>query len=387
MKIFLSFLQSQKRHAIPAYGFWEYYIKNGITEAGHEWTECHGIDWALGLVPQSDEELAKWKDITWSKTLAWLKKNPVDMFLSYLYPKQVDISAINEIKKLGIPCINFFCDHVREFRKLPVEFEVFNLNWVPEYKAVDLYIKANYPYINLPMPMWVAPAKRVLIPEINQQLTFIGSKDVQRMLFFEQVVSLAPELPLAIYGSGWTENSATAPEQSIPYTVADKIKFNTNFIRNEGLPAFSRKIKQRNQSINMSDALAAKTDRLLGDDEYNSLSAASMVTIGVNRYPSFRFPLDKPDTYSRLRDIEAPMLGACYLTEWTAGIEQLYDIEKEILTYKDEQSFIEQCHRLSGDAALRKQLKANGQLKALSEHSIPQSIKAIKEKFLCTNDS
>lgn len=381
MKIFLSFLQSEKRHAIPAYGFWEYYIKNGITETGHEWTECPGVDWALGLVPQSDEEHSKWKEITWSKTIDRLKKNPADLFLSYLYPKQVDVSAVNEIKKLGIPCVNFFCDHVREFRKLPAEFEVFDLNWVPEHKAISLYKKANRPYINLPMPMWVNPAKRVLKPEINQQLTFIGSKDIQRVLFLERVISLAPDLPLAIYGSGWQDDNLIAHGSSLEYTFAKKIKFNTDFIKNEGLEAFVRKIKHRKRAAHVSGALETITNRLLGDDEYNSLSAASMVTIGINRYPSFKFPLDKPDTYSRLRDIEAPMLGACYLTEWTEGIEDLYDTEKEILTYKDDVSFIEQCRRLMRDPMLRKQLKKNGQLRALSGHTVSRSIEAIRIKI------
>jgi hypothetical protein len=175
-------------------------------------------------------------------------------------------------------------------------------------------------------------------------------------------------------------------EYSPEYTFAKKIKFNTDFIKNEGLQAFVRKIKQRKQSASISEALSAKTNRLLGDDEYNNLSAASMVTIGVNRYPSFRFPLDSPDTYSRLRDIEAPMLGACYLTEWTEGIENLYDIEKEILTYKDESSFIEQCQRLSEDFELRKKLKESGQLKALTKHCIPESIKAIKTTVYGADD-
>jgi hypothetical protein len=56
---------------------------------------------------------------------------------------------------------------------------------------------------------------------------------------------------------------------------------------------------------------------------------------------SYIIPIDQPNTYSRLRDIEAPMLGACYLTEQTEGLECLYDIGNEIEIYKDPESFIE----------------------------------------------
>ncbi len=48
MNIFLSFLQSDQQHPIPAYDFWQYYIKNGITEAGYQWTECPDADWKHG---------------------------------------------------------------------------------------------------------------------------------------------------------------------------------------------------------------------------------------------------------------------------------------------------------------------------------------------------
>ena len=70
------------------------------------------------------------------------------------------------------------------------------------------------------------------------------------------------------------------------------------------------------------------------DLEYVEITQQSMITLGVNRYPSFRYPLNKPDTYSRLRDLEAPMLGACYLTEWTEGLDDLYELGTEIETYK-----------------------------------------------------
>jgi len=83
VNIFLSFLQSAKLHPIPAYSFWQYYIKNGIAEAGYQWSECTDVDWALGLVAKNKEEQSRWKEDAWSKTVNWLKKHPADLFLRY----------------------------------------------------------------------------------------------------------------------------------------------------------------------------------------------------------------------------------------------------------------------------------------------------------------
>lgn len=381
MKIFLSFLQSKIMHPIPAYDFWQYYIKNGIEEAGYEWSEHPDVDWARGLVPQSREELAIWKEETWNKTVGWLKKNPVDLFLSYLYPEQIDISAIKEIQKLGIPCINFYCDNIRQFRTIPPEFGVFDLNWVPEHKAVRMYKKAGYPFTNLPMPMWITPQLRLGRKEVNRQVTFIGSKDIQRTMFFEDVVKKAPDIDLHIYGNGWSDNTVQQSSLDGRNSISKKLANQFSFIAQQGTMSYIRKIKQRNTDAAISKALNSKLKGIISFDEYNELTAGSMITAGINRYPSYRFPLTKPDTYPRLRDIEAPMLGACYLTEYAEGLEQLYDIDKEIAVYRNADDFIEKVGDLSANASLRKTLREGGQKRALTEHSIPRSLNKISERL------
>lgn len=374
MKIFLSFLQSGKQHAIPAYSFWEYYIKNGIMEAGHSWDEVPGLDWASGIVPKSAGEQNSWRENAWEQTVNYLKKNPADIFLSYLYPTQIDRDAILRIKNMGIPCVNFFCDNVREFKKIPVEFSVFNLNWVPEHKAMALYKKANYRCINLPMPIWLDPKLRSLQNECNDQATFIGSKDIQRLLFFEQVISECPSLPLAIYGNGWNENTPSPMPGNIGYRFSDKIANQYNFIKRRGILPYMRKLKHRAAPSDISPALRLKINGAISFEKYNQLSAGSMVTVGINRFPSFNFPLSHPNTYSRLRDIEAPMLGACYLTEYTEGIEDLYDLDTEIVVYKSAVDFIEKVRWLQSNSGVRKKLRLNGQKRALLDHSIPRSL-------------
>ncbi|MDB5145713.1 MAG: hypothetical protein JWQ66_4426 [Mucilaginibacter sp.] len=381
MKIFLSFLQSDKHYAIPAYSFWQYYIKNGITEAGHTWTEHPHVNWALGLVPQSKADHLRWKENAWSKTLAWLKKHRADLFLSYLYPEQIDINAVSEIQKMGIPCVNFFCDNVRNFNKAPAEFSVFDLNWVPEFKAIKMYQNAGHNYINLPMPMWVDPKFRIFPDESSRKITFIGSKDIQRLRFFESIVSLSPQIPLTIYGSGWDESLSSGTVLPQDYTLIKKLIHQSTFIKNNGVIPYLRKLGQHNISNSASPALKAKIGGLICFEDYNKLTAQSMITIGVNRYPSLNFPVSRPDTYSRLRDIEAPMLGACYLTEQTEAIENLYDIGNEIELYNNEEIFVEKVKELQADKNKRGKLKINGQKRALLDHSIPQSLNKIFKRL------
>lgn len=384
MTIYLAFLQSKIQHQIPAYSFWEYYIKNGIEEAGYKWAEGE-VDWAEGLVNTLDKKkLAKWKTVTWEKTVTDIKlkhnKKPITFFLSYLYPHQVEEQAIKEIQKIGIPCINFFCDNVREYTNIPKEFGIFDLNWVPEYKAIKMYKKANYPNINLPMPMWVHPKHRNLTPIQNDDISFIGSKDVQRWLLFEELSKQS--LNLNIYGTGWQnqdslDNEYLSPKKNITLTLKNQFAFLTKF----GTKAYIRKLQQRNlqlsNSINLQKYLKGKPNF----EEYISITQQSAITLGVNSYPSFNYTLNKPNTYSRLRDIEAPMLGACYLTQYTEGLEFMYDLGSEIEVYYSNTDLIEKIDALKINKVKRDKLRLMGQKKALSVHCIINSINKVADYF------
>lgn len=101
----------------------------------------------------------------------------------------------------------------------------------------------------------------------------------------------------------------------------------------------------------------------------------------MNRYPSWRFPPEQPDTYSRLRDIEAPMAGACYLTEWTQGLDQLYELGREIETYRDAAELVEKSRALAGDPPRRKRMREAAQRRALNDHAIAETIRRVAARL------
>jgi hypothetical protein len=180
MRIILSCLQSLRRHDIPAYDFWRTYFVEGCREASIDVLEVPGVDWAEGLtLAEGSEEFDLWRSCTWEQTLAFAKdeqeRGGVDFFLGYLYPEQVDVPAVHELRRAGIPCVNFFCDNVREFRKVPAAYAPFDLHWVPEYEALPMYRRAGLPHIHAPMPCWI-PEKLRTMPE-QAACSFIFVKD------------------------------------------------------------------------------------------------------------------------------------------------------------------------------------------------------------------
>ncbi|EAW38823.1 glycosyltransferase [Lyngbya sp. PCC 8106] len=384
MRIFLVCQQSLKNHLVPAYQFWEDYFKKGIEEAGHEWVEAQNIDWAEGLVYLDKKALNTWRDLTWSLTLSAIKKEhrkkPINLFLSYLFPKQVEPTALKEIQKLGIPCVNFFCDNIREFTKIPPVFYEFDLHWVPEFKAIKMYQKARQNYIYAPMPVWIPPEQRTWDHPEHYGVSFIGSRDIQREALLAQVLNLG--ISLEIRGSAWNKaetpsSTLIKPEKTFYKTLVNQV----NFLTANGINAWYGKATYKRQTRipddYFKDAVKPKPD----PQEYVNIIQQSRITLGINRYPSYQYPFSKPDTYSRMRDIEAPMMGACYLTEWTEGLEHLYELGEEIETYCTAEEMVDKIHKLEADPERRKKMRFQAQKRVVSQHTVSQTLDKIINKM------
>ena len=383
MRIALICLQDLQPHPIPAYRFWSDYFKNGIVEAGHAWTEVPGVDWAAGISRLPPEAQARWRAETWNRTLDHVVQEErrgrrVDLFLSYLYPEQIDPEAIKELRRLGIPCVNFFCDNVREFTRVPDEFRPFDLHWVPEWEALAMYARAKLPHCFAPMPAWIPMGARVPVVGELDQVTFIGSADVLRRSLLSHAIALGA--PILIGGRGWQNALAANPTPTVAGgepNVGTTIENQIAFLRRHGVRAWTRKSWRRLRPAKLPFLPAANLLPEIDDGDYLRLTKQSTVTVGINRVPTFRHSHRRPLCYSRLRDIEAPMMGACYLSEWTAGLGQLYDLGTEIETYRTAEELVGKVRELRSDPVKRQRLRRLGQRRALTDLTIARSIEKV----------
>lgn len=397
MKILLAAQQSPHRYPIAGYAFWAPYLRNGLTEAGHEVIEPDGLDWPRALVISPAAELKSWRGQTWSVFAKAARDHRPDVVLTYLFPEQIDVSAVKEIRALGIPFVNFYCDHIRQFRQLPEEFGCFDLNWVPEKRALPWYKARGWQALHAPMPAWIRQEARHLRDETSGPALFIGTRDSLREDLLGRAIARGAEIDIC--GHDWLApltSPATTPAKT---ALADEAVANspqTAAGRNAGTSeTIVRQIKllreagwrvlyHKWQYKRGEGQFAAQTRSRIrpAPDSVEAFIAAlqqAPVFIGINRYPSFHYAFHKPDTYSRLRDIEAPMAGACYLTEWADDLPDWYEIGREVETYQNALELQAKLADLNQPAAgeRRKQLRRAAQSKALNELSIPVTISKI----------
>ena len=381
MRILLSCQQSLKKQPLPAYSHWRNYFVAGLVEAGHEVVEVANVDWAEGMTYPTGSELDAWRTRTWETVETFVRQKiaqqTIHLFVGYFYPEQVEVSAIRELQRMGIPCVNFFCDNVREFLKPPAEYSPFALHWVPEFEALPMYEAARLPHVHAPMPCWVSAELRSASLLETEPATFIGSADVLRRNLLGQ--ALRGGADFTIRGNGWLVD--TAAQSKKVRTAATLINNQIDLVKRRGLGGLLTKIESRMPPLRPPLIEELRIGAPLSEAEYFRVSREAMVTIGVNRVPTANRSLHRPLVYSRLRDIEAPMLGACYLTEWTEGLEHMYEVGKEIETYRTAEELKSKLDDLRRNPSRRGTMREGAQRRALSTLSVARSIERIGAYF------
>jgi hypothetical protein len=378
VRILLSCLQSLRPHEIPAHSFWRDYFVRGAAEAGFEVIEVPGVDWAEGITDLTTAAAEAWREQTWARTLEFARqeqaRDGLDFFLGYLYPQQIEPAAIAELRRGGTPCVNFFCDNVREFRSVPGVYRGFDLHWVPEFEALPMYAAAGFPRVHAPMPCWIPESLRAVPERETEPPTFIGSADLLRRQLFGDAI--ADGAALTIRGPGW---GSDAPMKRGVSRSGGLLVNQRALVARHGWSAVAAKISDRLTPLRVTPVPESCFSHAVYGDEYLRVTREARVTLGVNRVPVTRRPLRRPLLYSRLRDIEAPMLGACYLTEHCEGVAHLYDVGREIETYSTAAELAEKLRMLERDGRRRAAMRAAGQRRALSEHSVAATLGRVVE--------
>jgi spore maturation protein CgeB len=107
-------------------------------------------------------------------------------------------------------------------------------------------------------------------------------------------------------------------------------------------------------------------------EEVPKLFAQSKIVLGVGAIGH------SSDFYAlKMRDFDGPMSGSCYITHDNKDLESLYDIGKEIVTYKSINECVEKVRYLLENATERERIAHAGYLRALRDHTWTHRFKGL----------
>ncbi len=371
-------------------GLWSGNFYPALRQLGHEIVESQ-----VDLLPASRfmqithhftrEELAARADITQrilDEVRAAHLQRPIDVFLSYFYNSHFDPTGFDEIRKLGIPSVNFYCNSVHQFEAVAEIAARADFSWHPEKVAHARYARVGA------KPVWVQMAAD---PEIyhpvpgiprERKACFIGLRYADRDRWIATLIR--EKIPVAIYGPGWRADAKNKMEffessseylgrlHTKPGSYASYLEALRQMISKHGfLAGFSLAFKRSQYRKETQELTALFLPYAKGPIPFQKISeilAANELCLNFSNVWADG-PCSALIAHVRLRDFEGPMCRACYLTGHTDEIEEFYDIGKEIDTYRTTEELIDKARFYLEHADAAERLRERGFARARRDHT------------------
>jgi hypothetical protein len=325
--------------AVPRSAWVDLNLRRSLEDMGHElvrfdfpgWPDDADAAWLKFGKPRTNERLVQlFRDEH--------SKRPLDLFYGYLYSSVAYPATIDLIRQSGVPTVNFSCNNVHQFELVRDIAPHFDLCVVPEQAAQADFVRAGA----RPIRIQLAANPRVYRPYPEPRIydvTFVGQRYAERADFLDHLHHNAVQV--RAWGAGWQ------PRKRLDMA---HLKAAAALVEDERFDGLRRLVRRTPSSAltNSSTPAADGVDtsayggpRLLQRDLVRMFSA-SRLSLGFATAGSSHLT-NKRLTHLRLREFEAPMSGALYLTEDQPELGEYFEPGTEMLTYVDRDDLLDKA--------------------------------------------
>ena len=320
--------------AVPRSAWVDLNLRRSLEDMGHQlvrfdfpgWPDDADADWQAHGKPRTNQKLVN----------AFRAAGRLDLFFGYFYSSVVYPETIRQIKQSGVPIVNFSCNNVHQFELVREIAPEFDLCVVPEQAAqadfervgarpVRIQLAAN-PRVYRPMP----------VPR-SYEVTFVGQRYADRAELLGHLH--ANGVAVRAWGAGWQARKRLDVAQ---------LKAGLALLEDERWDGIRRLLRSRlgaavatTHSSDTVDTSAFGGPRLLQRDLVTMFSRSRLslgfATAGDSHRSAQRL------THLRLREFEAPMSGALYLTEQQQELAEYFTPGQEVLTYTDRDDLLDKA--------------------------------------------
>jgi spore maturation protein CgeB len=386
-------------------GLWSANFYPALRDMGHEIIESQTdllpasrfMDIPGSFTREEKEVRARTTEQILAEVRAAHLRGSINLFLSYFYNAHFDPAGFDELRRLGIPSVNFYCNSIYQFNLVDAVATKADFAWHPEKDARQSYlgIGAN--------PVWVQmaadPGVYRPIPAIRRlpKACFVGQRygDRDRWLAF----LIRAGVPVEIYGTGWKCSAGADPSPNSGMKESKSVYLGRqkpvpgswqSYLavarHNVDLAGFSRgvlrsahQLKYRRETRALTPLIASSARGPAKD--VSTVFAAHDVCLNFSNVWSDGRPCSRLVPHIRLRDFEAPMSRTCYLTGHSDEITEFYDVGREIDTYRSPEELVDKARFYLQNSDAAETLREAGYRRALRDHTWKRRFEELFQKI------
>lgn len=377
----------------PSYfygGLWSANFYPALRELGHDLVESQTdlyptsrfMDVAGNFTTDEAQVRAETTERILDEVRQALRQGPIHLFLSYFYNAHFDPDGFNEIRRLGIPSVNFYCNSIHQFPLVAAIAAQADFSWHPERDASASYRGVGANPVHVQMGADPAVYRPIAGTTRQAKACFIGQRYADRDRLAVDLLDAG--VPLDLYGSGWQGDAHalpnTKPEESRVYlgrVHAQPGSFGSYWravekaIRTGGVGPGLIQVVQRWRDRFAARAMSPRLQRAAkgrATDVAATFAAYDVVVNFSNVWADAR-PGSELIPHVRLRDFEAPMARTCYLTGHLEEIEAFYELGTEIDTYRTTDELVEKTRFYLRHPDAAERLRNAGYRRARRDHT------------------
>jgi spore maturation protein CgeB len=293
------------------------------------------------------------------------RARPLDLVITYVHGSHLEPAAIDRVRERVAPILEFHCNNIHQFHLVRRIAKHFTLCLVPEREALADYRRAGAtPWY---FPMAANPAVYRPRPgPVRYGATFAGQRYGDRTALV--LALLDAGIDTHVFGQGWTwgpggdasrtpaaeQGAAGALGQLVSQTLAGRLPWRAVA---DGL-AWRALVGRHAGSLHGP----------VSDDAYIALFSESRISLGFLILGDSHRTL-RPLRQVRLREFEATMAGAFYLTGWIEELADLYEIGKEIVCYRSRAEMVDLARWYLAHDEEREKVRRAGHARAQRDHT------------------
>lgn len=363
MRIF-QVIEGSSNAAVPGSQTWHRNLYEPLVEMGHEVVLFSVTEGRLAMQRNDEHARAVFSQKMLDTFRLENTRKPFVLFFSYLMDGMVDPTAIDEIRKSGVLACNFSCNNTHQFDlvdELSLHFD-YNLHSEKDAREKFSAIGAN--------PLWWPMAsnpkyfKPMKVPR-TIQASFVGGNYALRAQYIANL--LENGIDAHAYGPGWVGGARTRRRSLAKrYLLLGRalLAFNPT-----SQSAASGQLANHDYRRGLSARYPANFHSPITDDELIALYSRSHISLGFLEVYDRHDPSRAVKQHLHLREFEAPMSGALYCTGYMDEIAEMFEPDKEVLTYLNQHELLDKVRYYLAHPAQGERVRRAGRKRALAEHT------------------
>ena len=371
MRIF-QVLEGSANAVVPGNQTWYRNLYEPLVEMGHEIVLFSAKEGRLAMQRNDTRARAAFSQKLVDTFHGEHARKPFSLFFAYLMDGMVEPGGLDEIRKTGVPTCNFSCNNAHQFclvDELSPHFD-YNLHSERDARTKFLAIGAN--------PLWWPMAsnpkyfKPLDVPR-TLAVSFVGANYALRARYVLHL--LENGIDAHAYGQNWQWGHTSRWRGTIRhYRYLFRVLMALSPSTQHGAAS---NLADHDLRRYVGDRFPQNVHPPVSDEELIALYSRSHISLGFLEVYDQHDPSRPVTQHLHLREFEAPMSGALYCTGYMDELAEMFEPDKEVLTYRNQHELLDKVWYYLAHPAQAEQIRQAGRARALRDHTYNQRFETL----------